>query len=78
MKIHEERTPTTPGGAVTQSTQSAKQVEETDLSLNRLRADLRMRLIPGEPTPRQRTALTRVEAALVAYLSFFYPQDSGQ
>jgi hypothetical protein len=55
MKIHEERTPTISGGAVTQTTESARQVEETDLFLNHLRADLRMRLIPGEPTPRQRT-----------------------
>jgi hypothetical protein len=42
---------------VAQTTDSAKQVEETDLFLNHLHADLRMKLIPGEPTPRQRTAL---------------------
>jgi hypothetical protein len=78
MKIHEERTPTTSGGAVDQTTESANQVEESDLFLNRLREDLRMRLIPGEPTPWQRTALARVEAALVVYLSFFYPQDPSQ
>ena len=62
---------------MTQTTQSAQQVEETDLFLNHLRADLRMRLIPGEPTPRQRTTLARVEAALAAYLSYFYPPDPG-
>jgi hypothetical protein len=59
---------------VTQITQSAKQVEGTDGFLNHLR----MRLIPEEPTPRQHTALTRVEATLVAHLSFFYPHDPGQ
>jgi hypothetical protein len=75
MKIHEERTPTTSGGAVDQTTESAKQVEETDRFLNRLRADLLMKPIPGEPTLPQRTALARVEAALFDYLSFFYPHD---
>jgi hypothetical protein len=78
MKIHEERPPSPSGGAVAQITQSAKQVEGIDLFLNHLRTELRMRLIPGEPIPRQRTALTRVEAALVAYLSFFYSHDSSQ
>jgi len=61
-----------------QTTESAKQVEEPDLFLNRLRADLRMRLVPGEPTQLQRTALARVEAALLAYLTFFYPHDPGR
>jgi hypothetical protein len=78
MKIHEVRTPSPSGGAVAQTTESAKQVEESDLFLNHLHADLRMKLIPGEPTPQQRTALARVEAALVAYLSFFYPHDPSQ
>lgn len=78
MKEHEKRTPTTSGGAVDQTTESANQVEEPDLFLDYLRADMRIRLIPGGPTPRQRTALARVEAALVAYLSFFYPHDPAQ
>jgi hypothetical protein len=63
---------------VDHTTESAMQVEETDLFLNQLRADLGMRPIPGEPTLPQRTALARVEAALVAYLSFFYPHDPGR
>ena len=77
MKIFEERRPTTSGGAVAQTTESAQQPEETDLFSITLRSDLRTRLFPGEPTTRQRTALARVEAALVAYLSFFYPHDPG-
>ena len=60
-----------------QTTESANQVEEPDLFLNRLCADPRMRLIPGEPIPWQHDALVRVEAALVAYLSYFYPHDPG-
>ena len=75
MKEHDERTSTTSGGEVAQTTDSAKQSEETDLFLNHLRADLRMRLMPEGPTPPQRTALEQVEAALVGYLSFFYPRD---
>ena len=59
-------------------TDSPRQPGETDLFLNHLRVDLRQRLIPGEPTPPQVTALEKVEAALVAYLSFFYPHDPAQ
>jgi hypothetical protein len=62
---------------VAQTTESAKQPEGTDLFSINLRSDLRSRLFPGEPTPPQRTALARVEAALVAYLSYFYPHDPG-
>ena len=51
------------------------QVERAGLLWSRLSADLLMRQVPKGPTPEQRTALARVEAALDTYVSFFYPHD---
>ena len=75
MKDYKARTPTTSGGAVTQTTAAAVQWEQTDLLLSRLSADLRMRRVPKGLTLEQSAALTRAQAALDAYSSFFYPHD---
>ncbi len=66
MQEYEERTPTT---------NASQRLEQTDLLLSQLHADLRMRRVPEGPTPEQREALARVEASLDAYVSFFYPHD---
>jgi hypothetical protein len=69
MKEYEERTPTT---------KTSQRLERTDLLLSQLRADLRMRRVPEGPTPEQRTARARAEAALDSYVSFFYPHAPRQ
>jgi hypothetical protein len=71
MKEYEERTPTTSGGAVTQTTEAAMHWEQTDLLLSQLRAYLRMRRVSEGPNPEQRTALADVEVALDAYVSWY-------
>lgn len=75
MKDYQARTSTTSGGAVTQTTEAAVQCEQTDLLLGKLIADLRMRRVPKGLTLAQRAALTRAQAALDTYSSFFYPHD---
>jgi hypothetical protein len=69
MEEYEERAPTS---------KASQRLERTDLLLSQLQADLRMRRAPERPTPEQRTALARVEAALDTYASFFYPHDSRE
>ena len=59
----------------TPATKIPQRLEQTDLLLSELRADLRMGRAPAESVPEQRVALTQVQAALDAYLSYFYPQD---
>jgi hypothetical protein len=75
---HEERIPTTSGGAVTQTTEAAMQVERADLLWRRLSAYLRMGLLPQRQTLEQRAALALAKAALDTYLGYYYAPGSRQ
>jgi hypothetical protein len=66
MNEYEERTPTI---------KASQRLERTDRLLSQPHADVRMRRVLERPTPEQRAALARAEAALDTYLSFFYPHN---
>jgi hypothetical protein len=76
MKDWQAPTPTTSGGAPSQTTDAAMRGKRADLLLSRLGADLRARQVPKGLTLAQNAAVTQAQAALDAYLSFFYPRDS--
>jgi len=59
----------------TPTTKISQGLEQADLLLSELRADLRMGRAPAESAPEQHAALAQVQAALEAYLSYFYPQE---
>ena len=69
MEEYEEQTPTS---------KSSQRLERTDLLLSQLQAQLCMGRVPEDSTPEQRTALARIETALHAYLSYFYPHDARE
>jgi hypothetical protein len=59
----------------TPTTKTSQGLEQAELLLGELRADLRTGLAPVESAPEQRLALAQVQAALETYLSYFYRQE---
>jgi len=51
-------------------------VEQADLLLSQLRADLRSGRASEGAASERRAALVRAHAALETYMSYFYPQDT--
>ena len=62
----------------TPTTKVSQRLEQADLLLSELRADLRTGRAPAESDPGQRVALAQVQAALGTYLTYFYPHESRQ
>ena len=62
----------------TPMTKTSLRLEQADLLLSELRADLRMGRAPVESAPEQSVALTQIQAALEAYSSYFYPHEPRQ
>ena len=59
----------------TPATKISQRSEKADLLLSELRAVLRTGRAPAESAPEQRVALAQVQAALDAYLSYFYTHE---
>jgi hypothetical protein len=59
----------------TPTTKTSQGLEQAELLLSELRADLRTGFAPVESAPEQRVALAQVQAALETYLSYFYRQE---
>jgi hypothetical protein len=66
MMEHQEWTPTT---------KTSQRLEQADLLLSELRAELRTGRAPLESAPGQRVTLAQAQAALETYLSYFYPHE---
>ena len=62
----------------TPTTKMSQGLEQADLLLSELRADLRTGRAPAESDPGQRVALAQAQAALDAYLTYFYPHEPRQ
>ena len=60
----------------TPTTKTLQGLEQADLLLSQLRADLRSGRASGRAAPERRAALVRGQAALETYMSYFYPQDT--
>ena len=62
----------------TPTTKTSQRLEQADLLLSQLRADLRTGGAPVESAPEQRDGLAQAQAALETYLSYFYPHEPRQ
>ena len=62
----------------TPTAEMSQRLEQADLLLSELRADLRTGRSPAESAPGRRVALAQVQAALGTYLTYFYPHESRQ
>lgn len=59
----------------TPTTNTSQALEQAEVLLSELRADLRTGLAPVESAPEQRVALAQVQASLETYWSYFYRQE---
>jgi hypothetical protein len=62
----------------TPTTKTSQRLEQADLLLSELRANLRAGRAAVESAPEQRVALAQVQAALETYLTYFYPHEPRQ
>ena len=62
----------------TPTTKTSQRLEQADLLLSQLRADLHTGRAPVESAPEQHVALAQAQAALETYLSYFYPHEPRQ
>lgn len=59
----------------TPTTKTSQRLEQAELFLSQLRADLRTGRAPGESVLEQSAALAQAQAALETYLSYFYSHE---